>query len=206
MVFLAFVGEAILISLSGVVAPGPITAVAVGKGGESPHAGALVAVGHGLIEFPLIALVAWGLGYLVNSRYATTAIALAGGTILVLMGVDMLRKLRHTEVTAWQGLRSPVAAGAMLSICNPYFLIWWVTAGAALIGRSMQFGVWGVLAVAIAHWSCDLSWSYLLSTVSFRGGRFFGRRFQEVILAACGVFLLFFGGKYVYDAVRVFLA
>lgn len=41
MSFLAFLLEAVLISLSGVLAPGPVTTLVVGKGNESPHAGAL---------------------------------------------------------------------------------------------------------------------------------------------------------------------
>ncbi len=199
-----FVVEAVLISLSGVMAPGPITAVAVGKGSESPHAGALVAIGHGIVEFPLIALVAWGFGYLVDS--VQTAIALASGGFLLFTGIDMLLKLRRVEIEAHQGARSPLAAGILLSIGNPYLLIWWVTVGAALIARSAQFGIWGVLVLGIAHWLCDLIWSYLLSAVSFKGGRIFGRRFQQAVFALCGVFLVLFGVKYVVSAVQVFLA
>jgi threonine/homoserine/homoserine lactone efflux protein len=199
-----FVAEAILISLSGVMAPGPITAVAVGKGSRSPHAGALVAIGHGIVEFPLIALVAWGFGYLVDS--IQTAIALAGGGFLLIVGLDMLLKLKRVEIEAQQGTRSPLTAGILLSLGNPYLLIWWVTVGAALIARSMQFGLWGVLALGIAHWMCDLTWSYLLSAVSFKGGRIFGRRFQQAVFALCGAFLVFFGIKYVVSAVQVFLA
>ncbi len=202
----AFLLETLLISLSGVMAPGPITAVSVGKGSESPHAGALVAVGHGLIEIPLIALVAWGFGRLVSAPYAKMVIALLGGAILVLMGIDMLRKVRQAEIGERRGARSPLAAGALLSIANPYFLIWWMTAGAALVARSLQFGLVGVLTVALGHWSCDLGWSYMLSIVSFRGGRTFGRRFQETVFVLCGAFLLFFGGKYIWEAVQVILA
>ena len=44
----AFLIEAVLISLSGVIAPGPVTAVCVGHGSKSPHAGVAIAVGHGL--------------------------------------------------------------------------------------------------------------------------------------------------------------
>ncbi len=57
MSLLGFLFEAVLISLSGVMAPGPMTTVAVGKGSESPHAGALVAVGHAIVELPLMVAV-----------------------------------------------------------------------------------------------------------------------------------------------------
>jgi threonine/homoserine/homoserine lactone efflux protein len=201
-----FLLETVLISLSGVMAPGPISAVTVGKGSESPHAGAWVAIGHGIVEFPLIAAVSLGFGYLVEHAYVETAIALVGGAFLLVMGIGMLRGLRRAELGSSKTTRSPVLAGVLLSAGNPYFLIWWITVGAALIGRAGRFGGWGLLAFAGSHWMCDFVWSYLLSTLSFRGGRFFGARFQRAVFLASGVFLVFFGGKYIVDAAGALLA
>lgn len=62
----AFLLEASLISLSGVMAPGPLTTVTVGKGSRSPHAGGLVAIGHGIVEFPLMIFIFYGLGVLLT--------------------------------------------------------------------------------------------------------------------------------------------
>jgi len=62
MSLFAFLFEAVLISLSGVMAPGPLATIAVGKGNESPHAGAFVAVGHGIVEFPLMFALLYGAG------------------------------------------------------------------------------------------------------------------------------------------------
>jgi threonine/homoserine/homoserine lactone efflux protein len=202
----SFLLETVFISLSGVMAPGPITAVAVGKGSESPYAGALVAIGHGIVEFPLIAAVFWGVGSLLSGLYVKTAIALVGGVFLLYMGVSMFRSARRAEMSSSEATRMPIIAGAVLSAGNPFFLIWWATIGAALIARSIQFGIGGLAAFAVVHWSCDLVWCSFLSVLSFKGGRFFGRRFQEVLFAACGVCLVFFGGKFIVDAARTFLA
>lgn len=201
-----FLLEAASISLSGVLAPGPVSAVAVGKGSESPHAGVLIAIGHGIVEFPLIALVWWGIGRVFDSPVAKTAIALVGGVFLLVMGVDMLRGVKRAQVEARRSERFPVLAGILLSAGNPFFLIWWATVGAALVSRSLEFGVGGVLALALTHWSCDLGWCYFLSALSFKGGAFFGKRFQQAVFVLCGVFLLFFGGRYVVGAVRMLLA
>ena len=202
---LAFLVDTVLISLSGVMAPGPVTAVTVGKGSESPHAGALVAIGHGIVEFPLIALIFLGFGRLFNMLYVKTAIALVGGALLIYMGIGMFRSLGQVEMGANKYARVPVVAGALLSAGNPFFLIWWATVGAALIVRSAQFGAGGVLAFASVHWVCDFLWCYFLSVLSFRGGRFFGKRFQVVVFAICGVCLLFFGGRFIVGAVRTLI-
>ena len=206
MSLLTFLFEAVLISLSGVMAPGPITAVTVGKGNESPHAGALVAIGHGIVEFPLMISIYYGFGYLLNLFYVEAVVALVGGLFLLVMGVGMLRGIKRFEVSSSEYAYSPLVAGIVLSLGNPYFLIWWATVGAALILRSVSFGMLGFLIFALLHWLCDFLWSYFLSALSFKGGRFFGKRFQKVVFAMSGVFLLFFSGKFIVGAVKMFIA
>jgi threonine/homoserine/homoserine lactone efflux protein len=221
MAFAGFMLETVTISLSGVMAPGPITAVTVGKGSKSPHAGAWVAIGHGIVEFPLVLLIYYGFGRWFGLPAVQTGIALAGGLFLLYMGIGMLRSARRAQVGAAgeavpvepraigvlaQEGRRPVAAGALLSLGNPYFLIWWATIGAALTMRSAQYGVGGLLAFCSVHWSCDLAWLYLLSVLSFRGGRVFGQRFQQAVGLVCGAFLVLMAGKYLYQAGLVLFA
>ena len=49
-----FLASVFLISLSGVLMPGPLFAVTIQKAAKSKTAGALIAVGHGIVEFPLM--------------------------------------------------------------------------------------------------------------------------------------------------------
>jgi len=207
MSLLPFLLEAVLISLSGVMAPGPITTVVVGKGSESPHAGALVAVGHGIVEFPLMLAVLYGAGRLFGIPAVKAGIAIAGGAFMLYMGVDMFRALaRFTGAPPLAAHRSPLAAGLLLSLGNPYFLVWWGTVGAALVLRAVAFGLLGFLAFAVVHWLCDFCWYYFLSAVTYRGGKFLGKRFQQVLLAACGAFLLFFGARFIFDGITAWPA
>jgi threonine/homoserine/homoserine lactone efflux protein len=196
----SFLLEAAVISLSGVMAPGPITTVSIGS--KSPHAGAWVAIGHGLVEFPLMLLIFYGLGTVFQSTGARAAISLLGGLFLTWMGLDMLRSVRGVEANPREDARSPTLAGVVLTLANPYFLIWWATIGAALISRSLQFGLAGFLAFALVHWSCDLLWDDFVSLLSFRGGRFFGQWFQKAAFALCGAFLLLFSARSILDALR----
>ena len=203
MSLLAHLLEAVVISLSGVMAPGPITTVTVGKGSASPHAGALIAVGHGIVEFPLMMLIYHGFGSLLNLPYVKAGIALVGGLFLVVMSLDMFRGVKRVDIGPDSNPHSPLVAGVLLTIANPYFLIWWATVGATLILRSAAFGVGAVLAFAICHWLCDFLWCYFLSALSFKGGQFFGRAFQKVVFAVCGVLLLLYGAGLVADALRM---
>jgi threonine/homoserine/homoserine lactone efflux protein len=201
MSFFTFVLEAVLVSLSGVLAPGPITSVSVGYGSENPRAGAWIALGHGLVEFPVMIGVYLGVGAVMDLPWVRTAIALVGGAFLAYMGVGMLRNIRQEEIRGTVSAQSPLAAGVLLSLGNPYFLIWWATVGAGLILRSTEFGLLGLAAFGLGHWLCDLGWGTFLSALSFRGGQFFGKRFQQVVFAISGGFLLFYSGKLLWDGI-----
>jgi threonine/homoserine/homoserine lactone efflux protein len=202
MSLLTFLFEAIFISLSGVMAPGPITATILGQGNNSPHAGAFVAIGHGIIEFPLMISIFYGFGYLLTLSYIKAGIAFFGGIFLLLMGIDMFRTMNQPDITSNKYSYHPVTAGFLLSIGNPYFIIWWATIGAALIVHSFKFGMLGFIIFMFVHWLCDFVWFYFLSALSFKGGKFFGKGFQKISFAICGVFLFFFSGKFMFDAAK----
>jgi threonine/homoserine/homoserine lactone efflux protein len=203
MPLLAFLFEAVFISLSGVMAPGPITAVTLGKGNNSPHAGAFVAIGHGVIEFPLMISIFYGLGYLLQLSYVKASIAFVGGLFLLFMAIGMLRSITQFEISSRRYPYSPIIAGVLLSIGNPYFLVWWATIGATLILHSFTFGVLGFIIFMVVHWLCDFVWFYFLSALSFKGGQFFGKGFQKISFVICGVFLFFLSGKFIFDAVKM---
>jgi len=205
MNLLTFIFEAVLISLSGVMAPGPITAVTIGKGNESPHAGAMVALGHGIIEFPLMISIFYGFGYLLNLVYVKALIGFIGGLFLLFMGINMFRSTKQAKVGSINYAYTPMISGIVLSLGNPYFLVWWATVGAALILKSIDFGIFGFLIFALCHWLCDFFWYYFLSIISFKGGKFFGRKFQKIIFVICGVFLLFFSVKFIIDTIRLLI-
>jgi threonine/homoserine/homoserine lactone efflux protein len=201
----AFLLEAAAISLSGVMAAGPVTSVAVEKGRESPRAGALVAVGHGIVELPLMIAVFYGVGRLLQLPYASAAIGLVGGLFLLWMGLDMLRSLRRELIEDAHSAYTPLVAGILSSARNPCFFVWWTTVGAARIARSIRFGVWGFLAFALTHWTCALFWDTMLSTLSFKGGQALGACFRRGIFVLCGACLILFGGRFVIDGALCFL-
>ena len=156
MSLITFLLEAVIISLSGVMAPGPISAVTIGKGSTSPHAGAFVAIGHGIIEFPLMISIFYGFGYFLTLYYIKAGIAFVGGLFLLFMGIGMFRSMRHLDISSSSYSHSPIVAGFLLSIENPYFLVWWASLGAALIFHSFKFGMVGLILFMVVHWLCDV--------------------------------------------------
>ncbi|HPB32569.1 MAG TPA: LysE family transporter [Candidatus Sumerlaeota bacterium] len=196
-----FLVQTLLISLSGVMAPGPVTAVAMGKGGRSPHAGALIALGHGVVEFPLMIALFFGFSVVIKAAPVRMAIALVGGAFLLWMARGLFLDARRPVQMLRQDPRGPFAVGIFLSAGNRYFLFWWATVGVALILQSASFGAFGFFLFAIVHWFCDLVWLWILSAVSFRGGRLLGPRFQKGVLLVSAVVFFVFGAMFIGNAI-----
>ncbi len=199
-----FLFQTVIISLTGVMAPGPITAATIGTGARSPLAGLAVAVGHGIVEFPLMVLIYYGLGDILEHGTIRAGVFVLGGLFLLFLGTDLLRSIRGEAAAESAHTGSPLAAGIVLSLGNAYFLVWWATVGASLIARAVTFGLVGVLLFALAHWSCDAIWLTALSVASHRGSRVFGNRFRTGISAMCGIFLVVFGIMFLRDAFLLF--
>lgn len=199
---LAFFWQAVLVSLSGVMAPGPVTAATLATGTRNRHAGLLIAVGHGIIEFPLMLLVVIGVGaFFEKSVAARIAIGLIGGAFLLHMGGHMLVSLRkEQDIEAPYTDRHPLWIGIALTAGNPYFLLWWVTVGLGLSMKAMEFGPLAFVIFAVLHWLCDVVWLEILSQASFRGTQVFGRKSMPVVLAICAAALIVIGSMFVYDA------
>ena len=107
-----FLVKAVGISLSGVLAPGPMTAATLAAGVRSRHAGALIALGHAAIEVPLMVLIVAGAGAVFQIPTVKLGIGLAGGAFLLFMGGQLLAAARTvTEVTEEVDGRHPLRRG-----------------------------------------------------------------------------------------------
>ena len=175
-----------MISCSGAMQPGPITATVITMGARNRYAGLLLAVGHGIIEFPLMVVIILGMGKYFRLPSVRIVIGLAGGLFLILMAIQSLLSLKTKSGVEPKALRGrPILAGIVLSAGNPYFLIWWATVGLALATQATQWGIWAFGLFALAHWLVDLIWLQTLSWASFKGSVLLGPHGQRIVLTVC---------------------
>ena len=194
-----FLIETVVISLSGVMAPGVLSAVTINHGMRNSRAGVSVAIGHGVVEVPLLVLIYYGVGALMHISGFQVGIGIIGGVLMAWMGVSIMRG-SGTVVSPVKLGESSVWAGVMLSAGNPYFLIWWATVGSSLVIRSVEYGLVGVLLFGVSHWMCDLIWLSLLAFLANRASARFGSAFVRVTSLVSGSFLLIIGYRFVYQA------
>ena len=198
---ITFLAQAVVISLSGVMVPGPLTAATLATGSTRKHAGLLISVGHGIVEFPLMLLIMGGLAAVVQRQGFRVGVALAGGVVLLAMGAGMLRRPSGREGPARRyGSRGLVLTGMLLSLGNPYFLLWWATVGLALATQAVRLGVLAFGLFALVHWLCDLVWLEVLSLGAFKGVHLLGGRTGRVITFICAAVLLAFGAAFIIGA------
>ena len=113
----------VVISLSGVMQPGIMFAMTVAKSYKSPWAGPLIALGHAVIELPLILLIYFGFANFFQNTLVQLVLNVLGGSMIIWMGISMFRA--RTEVTqAGKDLPyNALTAGIFTSLFNPFFLV-----------------------------------------------------------------------------------
>lgn len=206
-----FLISAVVISLSGVMAPGAVTAATIAHGTRRPNAGLLVAVGHGIIEFPLMFMIVLGFDTVIRSPRIQIAIGLTGGLFLLWMGISMIRTIRSQTADVAASYKSgPVLTGLVISASNPYFLLWWAVVGLKLAADAIGIGWLAFILFAVIHWMCDAVWLGILGWASFRGSTIFGPKAQRIVPAVCGAAMILFAIKFIggaaYSAVQMLRA
>ena len=200
---LLFLGSVAVISLSGVMMPGPVFAVTIARSYKSQFAGIRVAVGHALIEIPLILLIYYGFASFFQDTLVQKVLFLVGGAVLVWMGIRMLRARVRAMEEGKDLPRNSIFAGVTTTALNPYFILWWATVGSMLIMKSLSFGLTGLILFAVVHLLCDFGWLAFVSVLVHRTKSLWGGRVQQGLLIASSLLLIGFGGWFLSSGFQV---
>jgi threonine/homoserine/homoserine lactone efflux protein len=198
--FYLFLASVMLISLSGVLMPGPLFAVTLKKAAKSKIAGALIAVGHGIVEFPLMFLIFFVLSQFEIPSLVQIAVGLVGGFLMIFMGVQTFRNRNKKEETNVSLKRDSVLAGVYTTAANAGFILWWLTIGTTLILNAQLFGLLGFSIFAGVHWLCDFSWYTVAALLIFKSQRFWTERTQMGITVFCVAVFIGFGAYFMGSA------
>ena len=198
MSFFGLFSIGFIMGLTGAMAPGPLLTVTIGESTRRGGiVGPMVILGHGVLELALLLLIVLGAANFLNNRIIFAVIALAGGIILVFIGLSTIRDLRHYSLSVEPGSRKaglhPVLSGIVISLSNPYWFIWWITIGMGYVIFARGYGIYGILAFFAGHILSDLSWySFVSYGVQF-GGKYMSLRIIKGVLLVCSIFLIMFG-------------
>lgn len=196
-----FLLSVVVVSLSGVMMPGPVTAMVIARGHRDSKAGMWIALGHGVIELPLMAAIYLGLGQLFTSGLVKVSIGFAGGAMMLYLGWQMFVSLKKNISEEVRLPYNSVTAGLLATASNPYFFIWWATVGAALVLNARSFGMMGIIVMAVTHWLCDIGWDWMLSWSVFKSRNLWSQKIRRTVFIGCALLLAGFGAWFVYSAI-----
>ncbi|MHB8119829.1 MAG: LysE family transporter [Methanothrix sp.] len=189
MLFMAFT-----IGLTGALAPGPTLVATVNSSlKDGWTAGPKVAAGHALVEVLVFLSIVGGLAAAMQQY--SRAVSVAGGLALIVFGIITAKGSKNATLVAPQAqvMGNAYLAGIITSAANPYFWIWWLSIGSALVLSGLHSGVIMAALFMIGHWVADFGWLILVSISLDRGRSILSEKSYRRILGICGGFLVCFG-------------
>ncbi len=185
-----------IIAFSGAMMPGPLLTVTISESARrGGWAGPKLIAGHAVLEITLIAAILLGLAPFLQNETFFIVVALAGGGIMIWMAWGMFRsipslKLENKAASKRSG--NIFLSGALMSLANPYWIIWWATIGLGYIISSMKYGMTGIIVFFIGHILGDLVWYSSISFAIGKGRNLFTDKVYKILIASCAAFLAAF--------------
>jgi len=200
------VAEIVAVTSSGALSPGPLTFAAVAGGARRGwRFGLLAATGHMAFELPLYLLLGLGAASIFSSPLLRAWVSLIGGAALFAYAILLL-------ASAFRGSRGGgggdaamggFLVGFLFTALNPFFIVWWATAGLKLV--TDIWGAGGLPALAAAypfHVWMDYAWLGGLSYLAYRGRRL-SERLLDAVQVVLAVLLFYYGWVFVAEGLAV---
>jgi threonine/homoserine/homoserine lactone efflux protein len=203
-------GVALVTGFSGAVMPGPLLGMVVRETMRVGwSAGPIMMIGHGVLELVAVVLLVTGLIRFARSRQVRGAIGLLGGAVLLFLGYQTLMMPGDPEAlraaaagqsgSGWQWL---IGLGALMSMANPYWWLWWASIGVAHTGWAVQRGRAGGGTYFVGHILSDFIWYSVISIGLGTGRALFSAGALRGIYVVCAVFLVGLGALFLGAGVR----
>ncbi len=203
--FIEFAIIVIIISASGVMSPGPLFAANIAHGlKQGTKAGIKIAIGHSLVELPLVILLGIGILSLEIFPEFKTIISILGAiTLFVFAFIQIKSTLKKNEKSETKLKQGPIITGVLLSALNPFFIIWWLTIGLKLISDAMAIWAYvGILIVFVLHVWMDFVWLGSTAFLISKSKKIISNTNYKIIMLALSAILIYFGITFLTDVIN----
>jgi threonine/homoserine/homoserine lactone efflux protein len=194
----------IIISASGVMSPGPLFAANITYGlREGVKAGIKIAIGHSIVELPLVILLGIGVFSLEIFPEFRTIISIFGAiTLFVFAGIQIKTILKKNKDISVKPKQGPIVTGILLSALNPFFIVWWLTIGFKLISDAMLIWAFaGILIVFVFHIWMDFAWLGITAFLASKSRKIISNRNYKIMILVLSLTLIYFGITFLMDVV-----
>jgi threonine/homoserine/homoserine lactone efflux protein len=205
--------QIILVSVSGVLSPGPLffANLVLSKNGGF-WSGIKIAIGHTIVELPVVILYSIPL-IIFTSQSVTFSIinfiSLIGGISLIAFGILFVVKIisknnKHNYIIESSRIEKPVIAGMLFTGINPFFFLWWISVGIKLISDSIALLGYpiGIAFLFLVHVWMDYAWLGLTSYFASRGISVLRSQYHKFIILILTIPLFYYGINFTLTAIR----
>ena len=202
--FLEFAVLVIAISASGVMAPGPLFAANIAYGlREGIRSGIKMAIGHSIVEFPLILLLGVGVFSLEIFPEFRILISVLGATTLFVFAIIQIKTVfSRKEISKVSPKQGPLITGILLSALNPFFIIWWITIGFKLISDAMLIWAFaGIIILFALHIWMDFAWLGIVSFLVSKSSMILSNKNYKILMVSLSFVLVYFGITFLTDII-----
>jgi len=203
--FLEFAVLVIFISASGVMAPGPLFAANIAYGlREGTRSGIKIAIGHSIVEFPLIVLLGVGVFSLEIFPEFRTVISILGAITLFTFAIIQIKTVfSRKEISKARPKQDPLITGILLSALNPFFIIWWITIGFKLISDAMLIWAFaGIIILFVLHVWMDFAWLGIVSFLASKSSMILSNKNYKILMVCLSSILVYFGIVFLADTMH----
>ena len=180
--------------------PGPLFAVTMKRATERKTAGLLIALGHGVVEIPLIFLIYFWLSQFVIPDFVSITIGLVGGFLMIYIGMSAFRN-KDINIEYKNSRNDSFLSGIWTTATNAGFILWWLTIGTTLVLNAKIFGIVGFSIFTMVHWLCDFIWYSIIAVLIFKSRIFWNKKMRNAILFFCLVIFVGFGTWFFVSAI-----
>ena len=196
MEILGFALAVITISASGVMAPGPLFAANITYGlKHGTRSGIKIALGHTIVELPLIILLGVGVFSLESfPEFRPTITILGAITLFVFAGLQIKSVLKQGKIIQQNQKNNPIIVGIAFSALNPFFIVWWITIGFKLISDAMMmWSFFGILILFVLHIWMDFVWLGATAFLASKSSKLIRNKGYKILITGLSLTLIYFG-------------
>ncbi|MCS5528819.1 MAG: LysE family translocator [Nitrosopumilus sp.] len=186
----------IIISASGVMSPGPLFAANITYGlREGFRSGIKIAIGHSIVELPLVILLGIGVFSLEIFPEFRVIISIFGAiTLFGFAGIQIKSIFKKNTNISTKPKHGPIITGILFSALNPFFIIWWLTIGFKLISDAMLIWAFaGILIVFVLHIWMDFVWLGMVAFFASKSVKIISNKNYKIMVAGLSLILIYFG-------------
>ena len=162
-----------------------------------------MAVGHTIVELPLVILLGIGVfSFEIFPEFRTLISILGAITLFVFAGIQVKTTLQMKKTTSFNLKHNAVLTGITLSALNPFFIIWWLSIGFKLISDAMLIWAFvGIVVVFLLHIWMDFVWLYSVACLASKSSKILSNRNYKILMMGLSVMLIYFGISFITDVI-----